>query len=103
MIYITANPFGNEMMIGEVPAQPIDYHLRQLIAVHIMCTVVADGTQRIIRIQTGGHLSGRTGEMRSHIAAILRVFVITISSALSLPKYSNSLSISSVVRKYSGA
>ena len=52
---------------------------------------------------TGGHLSGRTGAIFSHISAILLGFVITISSAFSLPRYSNSFSISSVVRKYKGA
>ena len=40
---------GNDRV--KFPLQPIDYHLRQLIAVHIMRVVVADGTKRIIRIR----------------------------------------------------
>ena len=51
----------------------------------------------------GGHFSGEIGFIFSHISAILFVFVTTTSYAFSSPKYSNSFSISSVVRKYIGA
>ena len=51
----------------------------------------------------GGHFSGDIGSILSHISATLFVFVTTTSYAFSLPKYSNSLSISSVVLKYNGA
>ena len=47
----------------------------------------------------GGHFSGEIGLILSHISAILFVFVTTTSYAFSSPKYSNSLSISSVVLK----
>ena len=51
----------------------------------------------------GGHFSGDIGLIFSHKSAILFVFVTTTSYAFSSPKYSNSFSISSVVRKYNGA
>ena len=52
---------------------------------------------------TGGHLSGLTGSITSILSAIFLVFVTTISYALSYPRYENSSSISSVVRRYNGA
>ena len=51
----------------------------------------------------GGHFSFDIGLITSHMSAILFVFVTTTSKAFSLPKYSNSSSISSVVLKYNGA
>ena len=51
----------------------------------------------------GGHFSGEIGLILSHISEILFVFVTTTSYAFSFPRYSNSLSISSVVLRYNGA
>ena len=51
----------------------------------------------------GGHFSSEIGLILSHQSATRLVLVTTISYAFSLDKYSNSLSISSVVLKYNGA